>query len=153
MTALSIERKYPYGVGAVLASLYVCFGSIPDRALINAVLPLVTSVAGIAIGFLATAQAILLSMSSGRADRLLRDAGYYCYLVGYLSAAIHWSFGAVAVSLLGLVLFDSLPPGIQRVGALSWWYVVGTSGALVYRVVLIFSKMLAYEHARKKKKK
>jgi hypothetical protein len=63
----------------------------------------VISVASIAVGFLAAAQAIILSLNDVRIIRLLRDLHYYDRMLRYFNEAIGLSFAAAGLSAVALL--------------------------------------------------
>jgi hypothetical protein len=100
------------------------------------------SLSAIAVGFLATAKAILFSIDQRQIVSQLRSLGHYDKLVDYLLAAIHWSFGLAVASALCFVVDLKQPASWHRYALAGWIFVLATSGFACYRVIHIFGKLL-----------
>jgi hypothetical protein len=100
------------------------------------------SVGAIAVGFLATAKSMLLSISKSRVVRELKNAGHFKRLTGYFMTAIRWSFLLAALSALGL-LFDldgNKQPHPWLFGL--WVFTLVAASACCYRVINLFAMIL-----------
>ncbi len=146
MTSETIERWYPYVFGFVITILYFYFHRLIDVLSTAKVLfPVLASISAIAVGFLLTAQSILLSMDQRSVIKGLKQGGVYGYLVGYVVQAIYWSFGTTIVTATGMVL--SLHVNVSdRVSFVIftgvWIFFTTTAVMCCYRVIRIFSKIL-----------
>jgi len=121
--------------------LYYSVNALPARfdSLLNATIGL----SAIAIGFLATAKSILLTLDDQWIVKQLKKTGLYVRLLGYFMAAIYWSFLLALVSASGL-LIDFRADGCRHHPAwFSAWALafVGT-GACCYRVIKIFARLI-----------
>lgn len=84
------EKFYPYLVGILVGVLHWCFwGNMPAPSTSPSILGAVVSVSGIAVGFLAAAQSIILTMSNSRIVKSLKKGEYYNRLIRYLEEAIY----------------------------------------------------------------
>lgn len=102
------------------------------------------NVAAIAVGFLVSSKAILLSVVNTRLVRALRESGHFCQIIGYFVSAIWWSV-MMALSSAGLLLFDLEPSkiGVGKQILLTVWVLVlgGTLGANA-RVIYLFGGLV-----------
>jgi len=113
--------------------------SPPPRDLLT----VVVSVCAIAVGFVATAKSILLTIQERTVIRFFRDSNRYATLVNYFMAAVYWSFLCAGLSAFGL-LFDlpKLNWWVGRVGATLWVLLVAGSTLTYFRVLHIFGLIL-----------
>jgi hypothetical protein len=100
-------------------------------------------VCSIAVGFLGTAQAILLSLDQRRAIQKLKSLGHYTSVIEYLNSAICWCLTSAIV--FTWLLFE-MPAGNSAVYSKIWFSVslffATVSGLSCYRVIKIFSDIL-----------
>lgn len=106
---LRSERAYPLALGLVSGAL-VAWRLYPAwtppssaETLFNAGI----QVGAIAIGFIATAQTILIAINDRQIIGRLKRTGHYQYLVGYTFNAIMWWALVVVVSALCVLLFGA----------------------------------------------
>jgi len=100
-TVAFFERWYPYLFAVAAGVGCYWLDPKPPKSMVN-LLAAVISVASIAVGFLGTAQAIVLSANDTRILRHLRQVGGYNLLLQYLNEAIALSFALAAISAIGL---------------------------------------------------
>jgi hypothetical protein len=100
------------GVAAILLGALVRFREVKFPEDITDLATVSIEVAAIAIGFLATAQTILLSLEHRPMIRMLRASGDFDRLVVLSFRAIHWCFGVIALSA-AVLLLDMLTVGAQ----------------------------------------
>lgn len=137
------ERWYPYSFGlavgiAVLALRGIL--SLPDT--LKELFPVVISISAIAVGFLATAKSILLSLEERPVICHLRQLGGYDELVKYLLTAVNWSLIASLVSAM-LLLFLNQKETWWYWNAFSIWAAITTIAVLTcYRVIRLFARIL-----------
>jgi len=138
------ERYYPFAFGVVAAGAYLLLlrnEPFPDTT--KDVLSAIISLASIAVGFLATVKAILVSIEDRPAIVWLRRGSFYKRFRAYTFQAIYASFAIAVVSVAGLLLF----PKIER-ASWAFWVAAGYLAALVWtgasyvRVVSVFRVML-----------
>ena len=99
MTPKAIERWYPYVFGFGITILYFYFHRLIDVLLTaKALFPVLTSISAIAVGFLITAQSIILSIDQRSVIKGLKQGAVYGHLVGYVVQAIYWAFGTTIVT-------------------------------------------------------
>jgi hypothetical protein len=142
-----LERWYPpaVGLGALGLSRYVLRKidqTLPSSALQQAFASTV-DIGAIAIGFLATALSVILSLQGTKADSFMRSSGLHDDVRHYMLKAIQWSFALVVVSL-AFVLVDAFQLSAeQRSWELSVWVsVLVTAGLACLRVLGIFFRIL-----------
>ena len=146
---LWFERWYPLVGGSLMAAGYCQFGPkfvVPDdlsKLFSNAI-----TLGGISIGFLATAQSILVTVQDRELIKSFKEAGKYNYLIHYLMHAIHASFFLAAISTAGLLYTPAQPTVPVKdpklfVLCCDVWVLCSTTAILTYyRVVRIFSRIL-----------
>lgn len=146
MTSQTIERWYPYTLSLVITTFYLYFHRLIDvTSTAKALFPVVTSISAIAVGFLLTAQSIILSMDERSVIKGLKQGGVYGHMVGYVVIAVNWSFVTTIVTGTGMVLslhvnasgwmFSFIFAGI-------WVFITATAVMCCYRVIRIFSAIL-----------
>lgn len=137
------ERWYPYGFGFVVGcGLFVLRGTICLPDTLKELFPVVISISAIAVGFLATAKSILLSLEERPVVRHLRQMGGYDELVRYLLTAVNWSLIASLVSAVFLLFLSQKDTTWYR-DTFSLWAAVTTVAILTcYRVIRLFSRIL-----------
>jgi hypothetical protein len=143
-----IERWYPLAAGLAVAAVYYFFyrsWTITD-AVLNLLLAIV-SIAAIAVGFLATAKSILISIDDKLIIQRLKRVGYYKILIGYLLSAVWWSLGLSVFSALCLLIDwkDAAGAWWNRPVLALWVCVLVTSLLACARVIYIFGKILSAE--------
>jgi hypothetical protein len=145
MTDKIFERWYPIICSFLLALLYgALFGetfySLPIRDVLSSVL----SVAGIIIGFVATAMSILFTIEKKQIILQLKDVEYYRMLIDYFASSIRWTFMLMLLSCIGLVGNYNQPAFWQAAGFNVWLWVLLTTGFSCYRLLEIFAKILRF---------
>jgi hypothetical protein len=147
---LRTERYQPYVVGTVGGALaawwHMRYGVGADA--IKDLLVASISICAIVVGFLATAQAIVLSLHRSRVIRQIKETmydgthTYYDLMLRYLMAPIWASFIAATLSCVGL--FVGLPTlcGWMRLGLGVWALSMATTAALSFRAVHILQQTL-----------
>ena len=142
---LRLERTYPILIGLAGGSAFFAlapkFPVAADAA--PSLFSAIISIAAIAVGFLATAKSILLSIDSRPIIAKLRAAGYYDTLIDYLMGAAFWSLtlaGASIVCFLADLKSEEL--WWHRWMFAFWIFTMFTAGATCHRVVHIFGKIL-----------
>ena len=93
--------------------------------------PSALNVSAIAMGFLATAQAILLSLADSRALIALRDSGHYPRLTRFFARALGVSFVAALLSAFLTAIRLNLG-GALRYTLAGTWALFGISSLLCY---------------------
>lgn len=143
------EKWYPsfFGTLAVAVALGVRW-KFPEVKLPSDLSQLFSStmdIGAIAIGFLATAKTVLLSIQGSPAVEKMRGSGLYEGLLRYILTAIRAAFVLAAYSLVTVflekVLKDS-PIAWQGV-VVAWLYLVVMAGLACYRVIDVFFTILS----------
>lgn len=146
MTEQTWDKIYPHlaaflGVGAyLLLNYYFPQHSLPKN--LKDLFAASASISSIVVGFLATAKATLLSISSGRSIKWMKSGGQYQILISYFMTAVHYSILTAVVSALLLLLnFEKLPPYAAYFVCLWILLAVGSlfSG---YRIIRLYSTIL-----------
>ncbi|HNO78951.1 MAG TPA: hypothetical protein PKN33_12905 [Phycisphaerae bacterium] len=100
------------------------------------------SLSAIAIGFLATAKSVILSIKDEAIIRTLKESGDHDRLLGYFMKAIRWSFGLGILSAIGLLIdfeADTTPhPWLFSI----WLFTLAETGFCSYRVIDLFTRIL-----------
>lgn len=128
------------GISAVIAFVWAKDRILPETlgSLLNATIGL----SAIAVGFLATAKSILLSLNEKWVVQQLKSSGCYLDLMKYFMSAIHWSFTLAVFSALGL-LFDLKNNTNPYPYLFSIWiFVLVATGTCSYRVIHLFARIL-----------
>ena len=138
-----IEKWYPLAIGLMAMFLYYFTASnikLPNS--MQNIFSAAANLSAIAIGFLGATMAILLSISHSRVIKALKQAGKYTRLINYFNSAIKASFCLAILSFLGLVV-DAVIIGLpQKIFICAWVFSLIFSGAMVYRVIDVFSEIL-----------
>lgn len=100
------------------------------------------SVSAIAVGFIATAKMILLTIDQRRVLRMLKQEGAFATLVTYMMQAITWSFASAILAGLALFLLGAVPDRWFGVLFACLSFVVTVAAVRSYQVTRIFTKIL-----------
>lgn len=135
---LTVERYTPYGVGLLAVALWFYFDvSIPfEKA--DSLLSSSLTLGAIMAGFLATAQAIVMTLDSPVMQRV-RETDHIEDLVSYLTHAI---FFAILFSVVCLAGYFFCPSGI--VYGLVWISTAAISLSAFARISFIIMKIIKY---------
>ena len=149
----TIENMYPTigGLICMLAMVIVLNMPIffqwrtPLLQGIATLLPAALNISAIAIGFLATSQAILLSLNRSNVIRLMKASGHYNRLHSFLRRAITTSFLWAILSAL-LSTFHLLIGGLWRLGTVCLWtYFCCCSIFCYHRATTILAEVMKNE--------
>lgn len=143
-----VEKWFPVAVGLFVAAIYLAVEPLRNRPLpasFTALLSAAISVGGIAIGFLATAKSILISIDDKEIVRNLKKVDRYKSILKYIKSAIFWCFLASIASAIGLLI--DLSPGsawklVDSLMFACWIFLAVTSALASYRVVSVFYAIL-----------
>jgi hypothetical protein len=147
------ENVYPTIGGLVSAAIILVVLKAPvlspSRTYIlqgySTLLPSALNISAIAVGFLATSQSILLSLSRSRAVRLMKESGHYKRLLKFLRRAITTSF-LWAILTAWLSTLHLLLGGVWRLGAVCvWTYLCASSILCYYRATAIMTAVMEDE--------
>lgn len=140
------ERYFPLILALIAPAVYFgvwkLFSHSPSTDGIGKLTEGILSLAGILVGFLATAQALLYALPDRRAIKFLREAGALSDLVTYLfTDIIVWLVTAISALVL-LFVGGELREGALRIVTGLWlvlpmWGIVG-----LVRSMYIFAKFL-----------
>ena len=140
----AIERRYPLVIGIVFGiGFFIFFPLFPVSAeAAPSLFSATVSAAAIAVGFLATAKSILLSIDSKPIIANLKAIGKYNTLIDYLMAAVTWSFSLAAISVFCFLPDLKIPAEWHRWLFAVWIFVIFTAGCSCFRVIQVFGKIL-----------
>jgi hypothetical protein len=144
MATLAWEKKYPYILGILPTGAYYLFlRNQPFPTNLPNVFNGVLTVSAIAIGFFATAKAIIVSVEDSRVlIRALKQANMYDDFLGYVTSTINWSFVLAGLTAVYLV-FDFATHETWKVVIFGIWiFVATTSGFLYFRAIRVLSSTL-----------
>jgi hypothetical protein len=139
------EKLCPYVVGVAASvpfALYYVLRRTPLPEGATEALVVLVSVSAIAIGFIATAKMILLTVPSNKAVRQLREAGLFNLYMRYMMEAITWCFIVAGIAGVLLFLFRAMVTPLPAVGYTLVVFSSATAAARSYQVIHIFSKLL-----------
>src|ERR1044072_859369 len=99
------ERIYPCVAGIAAAAIYLTVPKLRDYVFPDTLpnlLSALVSVGGIAVGFLATAKSIMISVDDRPIVKRMKEVKIYQRVMSYLRAAIRWSFMLAVMSAVAL---------------------------------------------------
>lgn len=144
-----IERWYPLIVGiliAIIHHLVLRKYSFPlgSPGEVKDLFSAVVNLSAITIGFLSTAQSILLSMGNNRIIKQLKLQGgkKYIRLINFLMDAVSWSFFLAIISTIGLIANPKFQELWNSLYFSFWLFVLVTTALSYYRIIYLFSKIL-----------
>ncbi|WP_164016965.1 hypothetical protein [Pyxidicoccus trucidator] len=147
--AIIWERVYPSAIGVlVTASAAVARWRYPEWKLPNDLGQLFSStmdIGAIAIGFLATAKTVLLSIQGSPAVTKMRGSGLYEGLLRFILKAIRAAFALATWSLVTVFLEKALNHStlVWELVVFAWLFLVITAGLSCYRVIDVFFILLS----------
>lgn len=140
------DKYYPICFGAIASFLYLAlFSKYPKYALpanIRDLIMAATTISAIAVGFLATAEAIIVSISRSDILQWMKDGGHYETTIDYFVDAIHFCMTTAILSGL-MLLIDYKDPVKIVLWVVAAWVFIAVSGLFAtYRVISLFSTIL-----------
>lgn len=146
ITEAKLDEIYPHLLALVIAGAYLYLNfKFPQYTLPKNLKDLLTASAtinSIVVGFLATAKATLLSISSSKSIKWMKTGGQYQTLIAYFMTAVHYSILTAIVSALMLLFnFDKLPPFAAYFVGL-WVFLSVGSLCSGYRIIRLYSTIL-----------
>lgn len=145
---LLFERSFPILGGLLIAAAYLATPLARNYQLpesVSALMAAIVSIGGISVGFLATAKSILISIDDKEIVKRLKATGYYKRIVGYLRAAIFWSFLLTIYSAAALLVdLKSVNPWTiyRAAGFAGWLFLAATATLSYFRVASIYYSVL-----------
>lgn len=139
-----VEQWYPIVGGVVfgLAYYYVLSARGPLPCSLKDLLAAVINVSAIAIGFLATAESVMLGLENKTVVARLKKINYFGFVVDYMRGALVLAFVLALVSAAGL-LTDFVTPSPWHTKAFSAWLGLVAASLLAWiRIVSIFTRIL-----------
>ncbi len=142
------ECWFPWAI-AILAGLvgyfYACDGGIPTR--FCHLLNVTVSISAIAVGFLGTAMAILMSITKKKLVELMkRGTGeYFDRLIDFLITAILSCCALALLSGFGLLFDFSVAAEWHHLGFGIWLGVLSLAASTCWRIISIFAMVLKSE--------
>jgi hypothetical protein len=138
-----IERWHPHvlGIGVAIAFAKVFHASPLNEPALKDIFSSALNLSGIAVGFLATANAIVLSLDNKPIVTRLKELGAYTNLVKYLIVGIRWAF-TLALASAAVLLYNQFT-AVQRVYAIAAWLGIGVvCGLACFRIARLFASIL-----------
>lgn len=138
------ERLMPWIAAAltvVVFRTYLLTDNVGQK--LNNLLPAALNVSAIAVGFIVSAKAILLSLANSRVVKRLRERGSYKRLIQFFVSATWWG-GAVTLLSAGLLWLDlpnRLPPKKEFLVCV-WVFCCGGCLGSSFRAVVLFGKLV-----------
>lgn len=130
--------------GFAFAAFYLGWGSAINIQKMPPLFTVVVTVAAISVGFLGTAKAILISISTHKLMRTLKETGQHRRLMDYLLSAM-WSALFLVVLSAFYLLVDFRSNALSTTVLLTLWF--GLTGYTLFsnaRLIYNFSKILRY---------
>lgn len=140
----TVERWYPFVGGALVGVALSLSGVIknlhdgPTQTLMGHGI----NVAAIAVGFLATAQSVLVSIERSRVVELMRESGYYEDLLDYLLDSVKLWFVVAFASALLVLTVPSLREPWRSLALSGWFGLVAWAALAGYRVIAFLGAVL-----------
>jgi hypothetical protein len=139
-----IEQAYPVLAGVAGGIVYFFVSpEFPVKAeAAPSLFSAIISVSAIAVGFLATANSILLSIDNRPLIVKLKAVGHYTKLLQYLMWAAFWSFSLAGMSVVCFLADLRSPADWHRWLFSAWVFFILTATLACYRIVRLFAKIL-----------
>lgn len=148
MTSLLREQVGPYVIGVLVTGTW-WFGlghTFPDDP--AGLLSASGTIASVLVGFLATAKAIIMSISTSPTYAHIRSLGYGDQLMNYIRSAIYAGLIFLVLATLGFFIDwkEAAPSEMERIGVNAYragWVLTGSAGLALYvRVISLIFKVL-----------
>lgn len=141
------ERWYPILLGIIFSLCYFFWirnHSLPEPEKLSNLFSAGTTLSGIAIGFLITAESILFSIEERYIVKKLKETKTYNKLINYFMFAIQSSFVFVLFSIVCSFIDFSVkdPTMFQKIMFTTWLSILIITGSSCYRVISVFSDIL-----------
>ena len=109
MSGLLVEKSWPYVITLLVVICWFHFlqHHFPNPS--DDLMLATGTAAAVLIGFLATAKAIVLGLTSTAVFKALKDTGYHSILFHYFFEAIVFGTGALVISIVGFFLPEPKP--------------------------------------------
>lgn len=141
-----LDQYYPLICGSILAFSYLCIFSLyPRFSLTDRFRELfiaAITINAIAVGFLATAKATLLSIHDSKVIIWMKDSGVYEITIKHFMDAVKLSMLCSVLSMLLLLIDFKNPVKYVLWGIAVWIFLVTYAMLALYRIINIFSKIL-----------
>jgi hypothetical protein len=146
MKGNKIEQYYPVVCGAIAGFAYLgLFLLYPKFSLTNRFRELFVAsitINAISAGFLAAAEATIISINNSKVIVWMKDTGVYETTITHFKDAVVLSLSCAVLSML-LLLIDFNNPVKYIIWGISTWFFGFTYSVLaMYRIINIFSKVL-----------
>jgi hypothetical protein len=132
MTERIWEHVWPYVAALLVTGAWAYFG-MPFPKNLDPLMGASGTVASVLVGFLGTAKAIILSITSSKVFKRLKEAGYSDVLFQYLYEALLAGIVFLVISMVGFFLPESTahPSNIQMCFS-TIWILSGTGAIILY---------------------
>lgn len=146
MRGNKLEQYYPVACGAVASFAYLgLFLFCPSFSLANRFRDLFVAaitINAISAGFLAAAQATLISIHDSRVIIWMKESGVYEVTIKHFKDAVVLSMTCAVLSMLLLLIDFNKPMKYILLGIAIWIFNFVYAMLAMYRIVNIFSKVL-----------
>ncbi len=139
-----IERWFPLCIAVLIVGANVLFLKYsPSKESLKDLFNATFNLGGIILGFLTASKAILFSIDEKYTIKQLRSAGVYRKLINYFMDTIRWSFVLIVFDIVCLSISWDPPADWHKYVINVWIFIISTTLLSCYRVVSVFSKILA----------
>ena len=142
------EDNYPSTLSFLAAVIFLSFVRyhrewlVPIVDGVTKLVPAALNVSAIAVGFLATAQALLLSLQSSRILEALRESGHYGRLVSFFTRALAASFTSAILSALLTAMRLNRGGALRYICVITWAFSCLAALLCYYRASGMLSEIL-----------
>jgi hypothetical protein len=146
MKESTFDKYYPFIGGAIVAIAYiVLFIFHPQIALAKGFRDIFIAsitINAIAVGFLATAKSILISIHNSKIVKWMKETGAYEITINYFMTSLTVSILCALWSMVLLLIDFSNPEKYIEFGIAVWVFLFISAMLAMYRIIRIFSKIL-----------
>lgn len=146
MDSGKLDKLYPHVVAVFLGLGYFFFMAFSTKFVLHPNLKELftasATISSIAVGFLATAKATLLSINRSRVVKWMKDGGVYITMIDYCMTAVHYCMVTAVFSAL-LLLMDFKKADVISITLVSAWVFLAVGSLLTgYRIIRLYSYVL-----------
>jgi hypothetical protein len=146
MDSGKFDKLYPHIVATLVGVGYFVFMSFSTKFVLHPNLKELftasATISSIAVGFLATAKATLLSINRSRVVKWMKDGGVYVTMIDYCMTAVHYCLFTTVFSAL-LLLMDFKKVDTISITLVSVWVFFAVGSLLTgYRIIRLYSYVL-----------
>ncbi|MGE3548981.1 MAG: hypothetical protein AB7I29_03670 [Geobacter sp.] len=146
MSQETFDKAYPHLVAITAALGYFLFLNQFKEYVVHPnmkeLLTASATISSIAVGFLATSKATLLSINNSRVVKWMKDGKVYNTLIDYFMSAVHYCMGAAVYSAMLLLVNFTKSSQTNLVLVTGWVFLSVGSLLASYRVIRLYSYIL-----------